>query len=73
MDLSDPKSQELITKYHITKVPTIILSPEAKYYKRLADNWQRDGRVASDGYYIFTAPEKIGTYRDLTTNEIITP
>lgn len=70
LDVSDEQAQQLITKYNITKVPTIILSPAAKYYKIFTEHWQEVGTVASDGYYIYTAPEKIGTYKDLSTNEI---
>lgn len=71
LDITDSKAQELIKKYNITKVPMIILSPAASYYKKFTENWKTDGIIADDGYYIFTTPEKIGTYRDLTTNEII--
>lgn len=71
LDISDPAAQNLIKKYNITKVPTIILSPAASYYKKFTENWQSDGIIADDGYYIFTSPEKIGTYKDLEKNTII--
>ncbi|MFA6027889.1 MAG: hypothetical protein WC752_03105 [Patescibacteria group bacterium] len=71
LDASSQEAKDLIAKYNIKKIPTVILTPEAKYYKNLTEKWVQDGFIADDGYYIFTAPEKIGTYKDLETNEII--
>jgi predicted DCC family thiol-disulfide oxidoreductase YuxK len=71
LDVSSEEAQQLIAKYNITKVPTIILSPAAKNYKIFTEHWQEVGKVADDGFYIYTAPEKIGTYKDLIKNEII--
>ena len=70
LDVAEEEAQQLITKYNITKVPTIILSPAAKNYKIFTEHWQEVGIIADNGYYIYTAPEKIGTYKDLATNEI---
>lgn len=65
LDVLDPEAQDLIKKYNIKKVPTIILSPEAKYYKKLTTDWQGVGFIAADGNYIFTAVEQVGDYYDL--------
>lgn len=73
LDVSEPEAQELIERYSITKIPTIILSSEAKYYKKFTEGWQADGQsIAFDGYYVFETPERLGTYKDLDKNEIIT-
>lgn len=71
LDVASQEAKDLIAKYKITKVPMIILSPEAKYYQNLTKKWTQDGMIAEDGCYIFTAPEKIGVYKDLKKNEII--
>lgn len=71
LDVATEEAQQLIAKYNVTKVPAIILSPAAKNYKIFTEHWQEVGIIADDGYYIYTAPEKIGTYKDLSKNEII--
>jgi len=71
-DVSDPRGKELTLKYNITQVPTVILSPEANAYPSEAALRQFFSKE-SDGYYIFRKASVVGTYRDLTTDEIVKP
>ncbi|NUN11631.1 hypothetical protein HUU53_03215 [Candidatus Micrarchaeota archaeon] len=62
--------QGLLSAYNITKVPTILLSPEAKYYKKLNDIWPQLGKIYPDGTYVFTNFDTLAkiTYFDLEAN-----
>ncbi len=71
VDISSQAGKDLISKYNITKVPTIVFSPEASLYTSLADMWSSVGKVASDGWFVFTSVEQMGTYKDLTTGQIV--
>ncbi len=75
IDISSPEGQGLISKYGITKVPTIILSPDADGYTNLKNVWPQVGKVGSDGWYVFTDFSKLGevVYKDVTTNQVIKP
>ena len=46
------EAQSLIDKYKIDKVPTLILSEEAKNYKQIIDVWQNIGTIESNGVFI---------------------
>ena len=65
------ETSPLIEEYNITKLPTVILSPEASDYPALLRVWP--GVVASDGSLVFTEPESLGKvwYYDLELDEII--
>jgi hypothetical protein len=55
------ESSPLIEQYNITKLPTIILSPEAGLYSTLLRVWPGAGVVAEDGSLVFTNMDSIGT------------
>ena len=61
------ESSPLIEQYNITKLPTIILSPEAGLYSTLLRVWPGAGVIADDGSLVFTNMDSIGTvwYYDL--------
>lgn len=67
------EGQGLISKYKITKVPTILLSSEADQYDSLKNAWKSVGNVETDGRYVFTNMEQMGNivYKDLTSNKIV--
>lgn len=75
IDIASVKGKSLITKYKISKVPTILLSPEADKYLNLKNAWKNVGITGTDGWYVFTALNQLGkiTYKDLTTKQIIRP
>ena len=65
-DINSTDGQSLISKYNITKVPTMLISPDAKYYQNLNTVWPQVGTVASDGWYVFRSAEQMGIYRNIT-------
>lgn len=71
IDVSSAAGKELIAKYKITKVPTLLLSPEADAYENLKIAWKGPGVIASDGWFVFIAPELMGTYKDLAAGQVI--
>lgn len=75
VDAFSVEGQGLIRKYKITRVPTILLSPEADQYVNLKNVWEDVGTVESDGWYVFTGFNQLGnvTYKDLTNNQVIRP
>lgn len=75
VDVESLEGQSLITKYNITKVPTIILSPGIDQYSNIKNVWKSVGIVGSDGWYVFTGLNLLGniTYKDLTSNQVIKP
>lgn len=75
VDISSTEGRNLISKYSITKVPTILISPEVDQYTNLKGVWKGVGTVGQDGWYIFTEMGQLGgvIYKDLTSNQIIKP
>ncbi len=70
-DVSSEDGQRLVEKYDITKVPMIILSPEASAYEDFVRVWNSVGVVEDDGWFVMTKPEVLGTYKDLTTGTVV--
>lgn len=52
LSIGSEEGKSLINKYKIEKAPTMILSPEAKFYSTINENWNKVGSVEDDGYYI---------------------
>ncbi len=75
IDSNSPAGKSLISKYKITKVPTILLSPEVNQYTSITNAWKSVGTVESDGWYAFRELQVLGeiVYKDLATNNIIQP
>jgi hypothetical protein len=63
----------LVAEYNITKLPTIILSPEAGDYSTLMLVWSSAGVVAGDGSLVFTEMSSLGVtwYFDLELGEVM--
>ena len=72
VDISSEEGTALVSKYSITKVPTIVLSSEAITYLSLKNVWPQVGSIEEDGTLIFTRTESMGAYKDLSTGEVIT-
>lgn len=70
-DVNSTEGNQLLIEYNITKVPTILLSPEARVYTSFVQVWRTVGTVESDGWHVFRATEQMGNYTDLTTGEIL--
>lgn len=75
VDVSSAEGRNLISKYAITKVPTILISPEVDQYANLKGVWKGVGTVGKDGWYIFTEMAQLGgvIYKDLTSNQVVRP
>lgn len=74
IEYSSLAAQELIQKYNISKIPSVVISGEVEPYYLLKQLWSNFGIVAEDGTYVFTNPNAFGkgSYRDLTSGEIVT-
>ena len=53
LDVSLAEAQGYITKYKITKIPTILLSGDTEIYPSLAAAWKEVGSIESDKTYVF--------------------
>ncbi|PJC36830.1 hypothetical protein CO046_03720 [Candidatus Peregrinibacteria bacterium CG_4_9_14_0_2_um_filter_53_11] len=74
VDLTDPEGTELVKKYDIKDVPTVILSEDTALYGEFASVWAGVGSVEEDGKYVFRKMESIKqTSRNLETGEITKP
>ena len=66
--LTKDQASDLIQKYSITKIPSIILSKDASVYPTISEDWKQIGTIEIDGTFI--ARDINPPYLDLTTNEI---
>ncbi len=75
IDVASNEGKNLLVRYGITKVPTILLSPEVRVYDQLKQIWKEVGKIAPNGWYIFNKFEQLGpvVYKDLAQNKIIRP
>jgi len=62
------EGKELIEKYDITKIPTVIFSSDAKEYDQIAEVWETVGSTESDGNMILRTVNP--PYKDLDSDEI---
>jgi len=63
------EAKELINKYNITKIPSVIISKEAKSASTFMEGWTNVGTIESDGTLVYrtVAPP----YIDLATEKIM--
>lgn len=54
------EAQEIIDKYNITKLPTVIISSQAKQYPFFEEAFTKVGTKEKDGAYVFRKPEYFG-------------
>ena len=73
VDISSDPGKALLKQYNITKVPIMVASPDAVAYTTFVQVWPQVGNVANDGWYIMRKPETLGTYKDLSTGQVVTP
>jgi hypothetical protein len=71
IDVSSSDGQDLVDKYDITLVPTVVMNGDLSEYSSLQQVWPVVGTIADDGAYIFTGMNEMGTHRDLETGDII--
>ena len=75
LDLVTAAGKNLIAKYNITQVPTLLMSPQVSEYVNLKEIWSQVGTVEKDGWYVFRQLDQIGNvgYKDLNTNQVVLP
>lgn len=68
VDRNSDEGKALLQEYDITKVPTIILSPDVASYATVKQIWNTVGVIADDGSYIFTNMAQLqgANYTDLS-------
>jgi len=73
VDVNSDEGRDLLEKYSITKVPTVLLSEDVKTYKHIAEMWKEIGTEESDGTFVFRGFDDLGeTYKDLEKDEVVT-
>ncbi len=75
VDANTPAGRSLVSKYKITQVPTLLISPAVDEYANLTSVWPRVGTTETDGWYVFRQIVQLGgvTYKDLSSNQVIRP
>ena len=70
-NVSSKDAENLIAEYNITKVPIILLSPDASIYDRFLQAWNDVGSIEDNGWLVMRKPELLGPYKDLTTGKVV--
>lgn len=74
VDISTPEGQELVGKYVLTSVPTILLRGDLEPFKQLQEIWSAVGTIEEDGTYVLRqGVASMGTYKRLPDGELIKP
>ncbi len=73
VDMASKEGKDLISKYSIKKVPTMLISGEVNLYNSLTQLWSQVGIIAEDGTYVFSEVDLMGTYKDLVKNKVVVP
>lgn len=68
IDASEEKAKELIERYKITKIPTMIMNKEAQEYEILSPLWNEVGSVEEDEVLVLR--EAIPPFKDLETGKV---
>jgi hypothetical protein len=72
-DVSSARGKQLVQKYNITTVPSVIVSREASAYPTFENGWLKIGTKEPDGNYVFRNNELLKglAYKDLVTGKIM--
>ena len=74
VDIADSEGKQLVEKYKIETVSTLLLQGDLSEYQSLTQVWGQVGTVESDGTYVFrSGQDNMGPYRVLKTQEIKKP
>jgi hypothetical protein len=70
LQTNSTEGKSLVSKYNISKVPTVILSNDATLYPNFNTSWTQMGTVESDGWLVFRELDALGVnYMNITGNE----
>ncbi len=74
LDISFNEALNLINKYKIETIPTLILDEETAYYPNLKSLWRKVGSIDEDGSYVLDDLSifKQGTFKNIETGKIVT-
>lgn len=74
-DVGSEQGKVYLKKYNITKVPTMLLSPDASAYETFKAVWQQIpvGTIESDGWFVFRNMQALRniTYKDLSAGKTV--
>ncbi len=70
-DIFSSQGKQLLNKYNITKVPTILLSPDANIYTSFIPVWETVGVIDADGWFVFRSTDVMGIYKDQLTGKTV--
>jgi hypothetical protein len=74
VDVSTDEGRELIDRYFISAVPTILLRGDLDEYQSFQEIWESVGNTEDDGTYVLRqGVENMGTYKTIPDGEIIVP
>lgn len=71
IDASTKEGKDLLKKYNITKIPTVMLSPDASAYPTLSTAWAQVGTSESDGTYVFREVGQLESYLKSIGEELV--
>ncbi|MEM4240396.1 MAG: hypothetical protein QXM31_03770 [Candidatus Woesearchaeota archaeon] len=72
IDVSSLAGKDILRKYNITLVPTVLLDKEAQAYAAVMAAWSEVGSVEPDGMLVFRRVDLLSsiTYKDLATGNV---
>ncbi|MDO8428609.1 MAG: hypothetical protein Q7S92_05350 [Candidatus Diapherotrites archaeon] len=73
VDLNSSEAQELIQKYSLTSLPSVLFSGDLNAYFLVGQYWPQLGRLAEDQMHIFTEYSLLeeGYYKDINSGQLI--
>ena len=71
VDISSNEGKDLLKKYSISEVPTVLLNGDLSEYIGLQQIWSQVGKITDDGTYIFTKMDEMGSYMNLKTGQLV--
>ncbi len=74
VDVSSDRGKELIKKYKISVVPTMVIKGEFKPYVEINPTiWNQVGKMNWDGAYVISEAgvKQLGAYKNLTSGEVV--
>ncbi len=74
ISIQTSRGRQMMEKYNINLLPTIILTGDVSAYSSLNSVWPKIGTKESDGAFILRDGVKgMGAYKDMVTNETVVP
>jgi hypothetical protein len=74
VDIASDEGIQLIKKYEITAIPTVLFQGEVDIYEQIVDIWGTVGSVEEDGSYVLRrGVESMGPYQLIPEGELVYP